>query len=175
MPSGSLMPDRFEVAGLIAERLDANHLTGLCRLDSDPLVMATLGGPRSTATTAEHLGYDMQRWEEHGVGMYALVSASAGLVGRAGLRSKILGERHETEVAYSLLPAWWGNGIATAVVCRLVKLAESRRVSDSLVATVTSGNPASVRVLQKTAFEFEADIQRDGEAMALDRRTLNAG
>jgi RimJ/RimL family protein N-acetyltransferase len=130
------MPDRFEVAGLVAERLDVGHLDGLCRLDSDPVVMATLGGPRSRETTAEHLRYDLQRWDEHGLGMYALLNGAAELVGRAGLRSTVLLDRPEVEVAYSLRPAWWGKGLATAVVRRLTDLAKAGQVADGLVATV---------------------------------------
>jgi RimJ/RimL family protein N-acetyltransferase len=120
------MPDRFEVAGLHAERLDASHLDALCQLDSDAAVTATPGGPRSRQTTAEHLRYDLQRWDEHGLGMYALVGGDDSFVGRAGLRSRTLLDKPEVEIAYSLRPAWWGKGIATAVVRRLIGLAESR-------------------------------------------------
>jgi RimJ/RimL family protein N-acetyltransferase len=166
------MPDRFEVAGLVAERLDVGHLDGLCRLDSDPVVMATLGGPRSRETTAEHLRYDLQRWDEHGLGMYALLNGAAELVGRAGLRSTVLLDRPEVEVAYSLRPAWWGKGLATAVVRRLTDLAKAGQVADGLVATVGRTNPASVRVLQKAGFELQAEIERAHETMALYRRPL---
>jgi RimJ/RimL family protein N-acetyltransferase len=169
---GLLMPDRFDVLGLVAERLDAGHLDGLCRLDSDPVVMATLGGPRSRETTTEHLRYDLQRWDVHGLGMYALLSGAAELVGRAGLRSRVLLDRPEVEVAYSLRPEWWGQGLATVVVRRLADLAEAGRVAGSLVATVGRTNPASVRVVEKAGFELEAEIERAHETMALYRRPL---
>lgn len=120
-----------------------------------------------------HLRYDLQLWEEHGLGMYALVSDAAGVVGRVGLRSTSLLGRVEVEVAYSLRREWWGRGLATAGVRRLAELAEAGQVSDSLVATVGMANLASVRVLQKAEFEFEAEVEREHEAMALYRRALN--
>lgn len=43
--SGATMPTVVHVAGLTAERVEAGHLDGLCRLDGDRRVMETLGGP----------------------------------------------------------------------------------------------------------------------------------
>lgn len=56
-----------------------------------------------------------------------------------------------TNVGYVFFPAYWGNGYAseavTAVTDHFVECGVSR-----MVATVTEGNPASYRVLEKAGF-----------------------
>jgi RimJ/RimL family protein N-acetyltransferase len=166
------MPSVLHVAGLTAVRVEAGHLDGLCRLDGDQRVMQTLGGPRSRETTETHLRFDIEQWEEHGFGMYALVSDAEGVVGRVGLRSKVLDAKPEVEVGYSLVPGLWGRGIVTTAVERIVGLAALTCLAGSVVATVGADNTASVRVLEKAGFVSERPVERAGEAMLLYRRSL---
>ena len=163
------MPVAFDVAGLTARRVRPAHLDGLTGLDRDETMMATLGGVRPTATTEAHLGYDIEQWETHGFGMYVLVSQHGEVVGRVGLRSTVLAGRDEVEIAYSLLPDWQGQGIATAAVQRIVALASLTGLSRSVVASVEAANSASLRVLDKAGFVYEQPVERAGEPMALYR------
>lgn len=170
------MPTVVDVAGFAAERVEAGHLDGLCRLDSDWRVMESLGGPRSRETTETYLRFDVEQWEEHGFGMYASVSKVAseveGVVGRVGQRSNVLDGRPEVEVGYSLAPRLWGRGIVTAAVDQIVGLAALTGLAGSVAATVGPDNTASVPVLKKAGFVFERLVERAGEAMLLYRGTL---
>lgn len=169
------MPETFRVAGLAATRVGLEHLDGLVGLDSDPQVMASLGGPRAREVTEAHLGYDMEQWERRGFGMYVLDAGGGQVVGRAGLRSTVLAGAEEVEVGYSLLTGWWGRGIATAAVDQIVGLAGLTELTPSIAATVGPANRASLRVLEKTGFVYERQLVRAGEAMGLYRRVLSLG
>jgi len=166
------MPTVLRAAGMTAERIQPAHLDGLCRLDGDARVMATLGGLRPREVTEADLGFDMERWDEHGFGMYALVAGGEGVVGRAGLRSKVLWGAPEVEVGYSLAPQLWGRGVATAVVDQIVATAGLAALAGSVVATVSPANAASLRVLEKVGFVFEREVERAGETHHLYRRRL---
>lgn len=167
------MVESFEVGELTARRVCEADLEGMCRLDSDPETMATLGGPRPTEVTASHLRYDLDQWSTRGYGMYTLVTDAGEVAGRVGLRSAALLDRAEIEVGYSLLPRWWGRGIATAAVRQLAALAAHATLANSIVATVEERNAASVRVLEKASFTYERDLERAGEVMSLYRRPLS--
>ncbi len=167
------MPVSLMVGELTARRVGEADLEGMCRLDSDPDTMATLGGPRPPEVTSSHLRYDLDQWSTHGYGMYTLVTDTGEVAGRVGLRSKTLLDRPEIEVGYSLLPRWWGRGIATAAVRQIVALSAHATLADSIVATVETHNAASVRVLEKASFTYERELERAGEVMSLYRRPLS--
>ncbi|MDA8285512.1 MAG: GNAT family N-acetyltransferase [Actinomycetota bacterium] len=169
------MPEAFRVAGLAATRVGPEHLDGLVGLDSDPQVMASLGGPRPREVTEAHLGYDMEQWEREGFGMYALVAEGGDVIGRAGFRSTVLAGVEEVEVGYSLLTGWWGRGIATAAVDQIIGLAGLTELALSIAATVGPANRASLRVLEKAGFVYERQLVRAGETMGLYRRVLPPG
>ncbi len=169
----SRMPVSLEVGELTGRRVCEADLEGMCRLDSDPETMATLGGPRPADVTASHLRYDLDQWSTRGYGMYTLVTDAGEVAGRVGLRSTTLLDRAEIEVGYSLLPRWWGRGIATVAVRQIAALAAHSTLADSIVATVEAGNAAPVRVLGKAGFAYERDLERAGEVMSLHRRPLS--
>ncbi len=169
------MPEAFRVAGLVASRVGPEYLDGLVGLDSDPQVMASLGGPRAREVTEAHLRYDIQQWEREGFGMYALGADGGQVIGRAGLRATVLAGVREVELGYSLLPGWWGRGIATAAVDQIVGLAGLAGLAGSITATVGPANRASLRVLDKTGFAHQRQLVRAGETMGLYRRVLPPG
>lgn len=166
------MPAVLRAAGVTADRVEPGHFDGMCRLDGDARVMAALGGIRPREVTAAHLAFDMEQWEEHGFGMYALVTDGEGVVGRAGLRSNDLGGTRELEIGYSLLPELWGRGIMTAVVGQIVATAALASLATSVVATAGPANARSLRVLDKVGFAFERELERAGETQHLYRRRL---
>jgi len=59
----------------------------------------------------------------------------------------------EREVGYWIDRAWWGRGVATAALSAFLRLEQTR----PLHAGVAKHNLASIRVLQKCGFAFEAD------------------
>ncbi|MHB1640904.1 MAG: GNAT family N-acetyltransferase [Candidatus Dormibacteria bacterium] len=157
---------------MIARRVQSTDLADLCRIDSDPRVMETLGGVRERDATAADLKYDMEHWERHGFGLYLVKSTRGEVVGRVGLRCRTFLGRHEVEVAFSLRPMWWGRGLGTALARRLVEFARNSNLGESLVATAEQENLASIRVLEKLGFTADCQIQRAGMTMTLYRLPL---
>ncbi|CAN5717973.1 GNAT family N-acetyltransferase [soil metagenome] len=59
----------------------------------------------------------------------------------------------EREVGYWIDRAWWGRGVGTAALSAFLRLEQTR----PLHACVAKHNAASLRVLEKCGFTFEAD------------------
>lgn len=78
----------------------------------------------------------------------------AGLFPQSGIY------RRNAELGYWIGRRFWGRGIMTEVVCRLVELGWARFPVERLYARVFGNNGASVRVLEKAGFEIESRIQR---------------
>lgn len=86
---------------------------------------------------------------------FAIVAESA-LVGGAGFK-------HESgwiEIGYWIGRPYWGRGYATAAVALLIEEARRRGI-ERLTAEVFPNNLASMRVLEKSGFVREGEIERD--------------
>lgn len=151
--------DVFTTPRLLAERLTPAHLTTLRAMHADPTAMASIGGTRDEAATQQYLAANLAHWERHGFGIWALREQQTGaFVGRAGLRRTEVDGLPEVELAYALLPAAWGRGLATEAGRALQKIAASRLGLLGLVAWTRQGNRASQRVLVKLGFCPVGDV-----------------
>src|SRR5512134_3255498 len=104
----------FRTDRLIAERLRVKGLDELCRMHRDSRVMATLGGVRSDDQTRQFLRDSLQHWDRHGYGLWMFRAKTDGqFVGRGGLRNVHVDGNDAVELAYALMPAFWGSGLAT--------------------------------------------------------------
>lgn len=157
------MIDSFETERLTAERLHEHHYELLCRMHNDPAVMATLGGPRPDAETRAFLARELAHWQAHGFGLWIFRDkASGAFAGRAGLRHIEIGGADQVEVAYALMPAFWGRGLATEIAGTLVRLGFERLGLGELIAFTWTINKASERVMQKAGFTYQHDFSHAG-------------
>jgi ribosomal-protein-alanine N-acetyltransferase len=158
-----LAPSIFTLRRILAERLDPAHLPVLRRMDSSAQMMAPLGGVRTEAETAAYLHRNLAHWAEHGFGIWLLrATASGRVMGRAGLRHIELEGRTEVELAYALLPEFWGSGLGTEIARACVTIGLEWLGLPSLVAVARVDNVASHRVLLKSAFVAEREIRHAG-------------
>ena len=128
--------------------------------DSDREVMATLGGRRSENETWENLRAGLAHWEREGFGPWVFLTREAGeVVGTATLRRVQIDGRDEVEVGYRVAAAWWGLGIATEMAAALVDVARERLGLEEIVAFTLPHNVASRRVMEKTGFHYDRDIE----------------
>ena len=115
--------DALQTDRLILERLRPTHRDDLGRLHRNGRVMATLGGVRSEEETARVLAECDAHWQQHGFGLWAVRErASGAFAGRGGLKHTYVGGRDEVEVAYALLPQYWGRGLATELAAVSVRV-----------------------------------------------------
>jgi ribosomal-protein-alanine N-acetyltransferase len=166
----------FRTDRLIAERLRFEDLDELCRMHRDPRVMATLGGLRSAAQTQQFLRDNLRHWAQHGYGLWTFRSQADGrFVGRGGLRHVHVGGRDEVELAYALMAAFWGRGLATEMAKALVTVAFEPLGMADIVAFTLATNLASRRVMEKVGFQFERDLAHAGLPHVLYRITRRDG
>ena len=132
-------------------------------MQADPQTMATLGGVRDAATSRRMLEEWIAHWDAHGFGLWlARDAATNEFAGRGGLKHTVVGGRPEIEVAYGFLPSFWGRGLATELAEASVRAGfEDLDLPDLVCFTLTT-NRASQRVMQKTGFVFEREVEHAG-------------
>ncbi len=163
--------ENFATARLTAEKLDRMHLDDLTRLHLDPEVSRYLRGVRLPEATRVYLDVNLGHWTEHGFGLWVLRTRDGAFVGRAGLRHIEIEGVREIEIAYSLLRAHWGRGLATEITGALTRLWLTQLHSLSLVGLLSIENTASRRVLEKSGFAFERSGIYQGADVVIFRRT----
>jgi RimJ/RimL family protein N-acetyltransferase len=152
--------DRIETVRLVGERLREEHFEYLLTQDSDPDVMATLGGVRSENETWENLWSGLDHWERNGFGPWVFYARETGeAVASAALRRVEIEAQPEVEVGYRVAAAWWGRGLATEMAAALVGVARDRLGLQEIVAFTLPYNLASRRVMEKVGFTYERDIE----------------
>ena len=152
--------ERLQTGRLVGERLREDHFGYHRAMDTDPDVMATLGGVRSESESRELLRSGLDHWERHGFGPWVFHARETGeTVGGAALRRVVIEGRDEVEVGYRVATAWWGRGIATEMASALVGVARDRLGLEEIVAFTLPENRASRRVMEKVGFTYERDIE----------------
>ena len=153
-------------------RIGASDLPELTRMHRDPRVMATLGGLRSEESSVALLRGLEDHWEEHGFGLWTLRESATGrFAGRGGLRRVTIEGRDEVEVAYALLPEFWGQGLATEVAVASVRVGFDALELHDLVSFTLPTHAASRRVMTKAGFAYERDVGHAGLPHVLYRIT----
>jgi ribosomal-protein-alanine N-acetyltransferase len=138
-------------------------LRGLTRADTDslqsilndPEVLHFFPNPEPPGWERVQKIIDQQliHWQEHGYGWWAVeLRSSQELIGWAGLQ--FLPDTSETEVAYLLGKAYWGQGFATEAARASMKFGFETLKLNSIVAVVHPANKASIRVIEKLGMTF---------------------
>lgn len=101
---------------------------------------------------------------------YLVMSAShACMVGSCGFKGPP--ERGEVEIGYGIAPSYQRQGLATKAIDVLVNIAFSDGAVKSVLATISPGNAASIRVAEKLGFAKQEEIvDVDGEPLTCWRR-----
>ena len=166
-------PDHFTTARLQAERLNADHLAEVRRMNSDPAVMEHIWGVRTEEQTAAYMARNLRHWAEYGFGLWILRERGGGEpVGRAVLRHLVIDDVDDVEVGYAFYQPYWGRGLATEIAARCVDLAEQELGLATIIAITAPANRPSQRVLEKVGLRYERDCVVESHPAALFRRGL---
>ncbi|MBX2945799.1 MAG: GNAT family N-acetyltransferase [Cyclobacteriaceae bacterium] len=96
------------------------------------------------------------RYENDLGGMNALIEKSSGLlVGYAGLLVQEVDGKQELEIAYSLLPTYWGRGYATEAAMKCKEYAFENDFAESLISIISLPNVPSQKVALKNGMTIE--------------------
>ncbi|MUL35179.1 GNAT family N-acetyltransferase [Gloeocapsopsis dulcis] len=150
--------EKFSSDRLTASPLCAADFSILCQMHQDPNVMATLNGIRSHEQTKQYLHKNLEHWQRYGYGLWMFRDTDGNFVGRGGLRKIYIDGNDEIELAYALMPAYWGKGLATEMAKAILKVGfEYLDIAEVVCFTLTI-NQASQRVMQKVGFQYKRDI-----------------
>jgi [ribosomal protein S5]-alanine N-acetyltransferase len=151
-----------------AEALTAAHAAGLHEVFGDPRVGATMGGVKSPATMREWAAREEAHWAEHGFGLWAFFLGDE-LVARGGLMPTVVHGEAIVEVAWGVLPAWWGQGLATELGEASLRVAWRDIGLEEVVAYTLPTNRASRRVMEKLGMSQAGEIEHAGMPHVLYR------
>jgi ribosomal-protein-alanine N-acetyltransferase len=115
--------------------------------------------PDSPEVSEQRLLRDMQHWQSHGFGRWA-IEHNRQLIGFGGLT-----HMHGFEglnISYHLHPESWGKGYASELVAETVAVGFGPLQARRMIGLVRAANPASRRVLERNGFFFERDVELHG-------------
>lgn len=148
----------LETVRLVLRPLGRGDLADLVALDRDPEVMRYVGSPAGVKSPAETEQRARARIEEslrgdhEPLGLWRVEGRDDGIfLGVAALLR--MPEDGDVEVAYRLVRAAWGRGIATEAAGALIAHGLRTLGLPRLVAVTYPENRASQRVLDKLGFE----------------------
>jgi ribosomal-protein-alanine N-acetyltransferase len=152
--------------GILIRQPDPGDEPGYRALFTDPDVSAWLRPepepPFTPSDLAEMLADDLRHWRDAGFGPWVLVEAEGEeLVGRVGLHRTSVGGELVTELAWTVRPAWQGQGLATAAAIAGAELGRAVGLEE-LVALVLPANLASRRVAEKVGMRATGEVTHAG-------------
>jgi RimJ/RimL family protein N-acetyltransferase len=130
------------------------------RLNTDPDVLRFV--PDKALANVEQarqvlIDHPIADYQKYGFGRGACILKNTGeAIGFAGL--KYLEELGEVDIAYRLMPAYWGMGLATEVALASVDFGFAKLDLKRIIGLIMPANIASVRVLQKTGLHYTETI-----------------
>jgi RimJ/RimL family protein N-acetyltransferase len=166
--------ERVETPSLICERLQPEHVAELTPFLLDPRVGRTLW-PREEPPSAEDIAAGVaakiDHWERYGFGLWMLRDRHTGeMVGRGGLQYTYAAGLNDVEVAWAIVPARWGQGLATEMARAAIEVAFDCLELPWIIALTLPTNVASRRVMEKTGFTYKHDIEHAGMPHVLYER-----
>jgi RimJ/RimL family protein N-acetyltransferase len=174
----ALAPAVIDTPRMSGEPIGPEHEDEIAELILDPRVYRTLW-PWSTAPTRADVRASLvdkrDHWERHGFGLWLLRDRSSGLmVGRGGLQYTDAIGGFAVEAAWTIAPERWGEGLATELATASVGVAFGALDLHELIAITLPSNLASRRVMEKTGFAYDRDIEHVGLTHMLHRRRPDA-
>ena len=92
----------------------------------------------------------LDRYAKFGLGHLAVIEKQSGsLIGMTGILPRTVDDEECYEIAYSLIPAYWGNGYATEMAQHMQATGRQLGISDTFVSLIHVENRPSMKVAEK--------------------------
>ena len=150
----------FETDRLLLREYVKEDAEAFFQLNTDPEVLRFV--PDKALQSVEQarqilIDHPIADYQKHGFGRGACILKSTGEnIGFAGL--KYLEELDEVDVAYRLMPAHWGQGLASEAALASVRYGFADLGLKHIIGLVMPDNVASVRVLEKTGLRYAETV-----------------
>lgn len=117
------------------------------------------------------------RYQNNLGGMNALIEKESGkLIGHCGLLIQTVDNITELEVGYSLLPEFWGKGLATESAKKCREYAFENNLSNSIISIISLTNNPSEKIAIKNGMKLYKVTNYNGNKVniyRIDRKTDN--
>ena len=160
---------------LETERLRIEHLSQedaafILRLLNEPSFLENIGD-KGVRDLEDACGYlrdgPMASYKKAGFGLFRVSSKHTGAVlGMCGLISRAVLD--DVDIGYAFLPEFCGQGYAIESARAVMDFGREKLHLDPIVAVVSPGNTASVKVLAKLGMEFVRKIRLDNDQPEID-------
>lgn len=172
------MPDwQLETARLRLRRVSLDDADLMLAIWNDPAFVRNVGdrGVRSIAEAREEMKVGaLHLFAEYGYGPYAMVLRTEGE--RIGICGLFRRDNLECpDIGFAVLPEHCGRGYAEESARAVVAHARNDLGLDKLAAIVSSGNTASIRLIEKLGLIFEGMITMPGEQQAIRLYSMTFG
>lgn len=152
----AILPE-IETARLTLRRLDFSDAPLLVGLLNQPSFLANIGdrGVRNVEDAHRYLREGpFAMYAKHGFGLWHVSRRTDGAaLGLCGLLKRE--NLPDVDIGYALLPEFWGEGYALEAAQATLHHAVRRFGLARVVAVVSAGNDASIRVLEKLGMKCE--------------------
>jgi [ribosomal protein S5]-alanine N-acetyltransferase len=168
----------LETARLILREFVPEDAEALAQVLADPETMRYYPAPLNRIQVAEWIERNRRRYQEDGVGLWAMVLKSTSeMIGDCGiLRQQVDGESLY-EIGYHLRRDLWGQGLATeaAIACR--EWGFAHLPVDRLISLIRPENLPSRRVAERNGMTVWKEVQWRGlqhYVYTVDRSQINS-
>ncbi len=94
------------------------------------------------------------RYETEGLGFLAVEIKDSGVfIGLGGILPRELNGREEYEIAYSLIPAFWGKGYGTEIARKMKSFGKQYISTDRFISIIDVDNTDSIKVAVKNGMQ----------------------
>ncbi|SOC79681.1 Protein N-acetyltransferase, RimJ/RimL family [Salinimicrobium sediminis] len=120
-------------------------------VDNDRLAYLGLDLSKTKETLAEEwIRLQFNRYQEQGLGHLAIELKETGeFIGMGGIIPRELNGKKEYEIAYSLIPRFWGNGFATEIARTFRDHGFKNKIADRFISIIDIANHQSAHVARK--------------------------
>ena len=150
----------LETERLTFRELTFNDVDDLLKVLSDPEAMKFYPKPFDRQMTQEWIERSIQRYAQHGFGLWALILKENGdLIGDCGLVLQEVDSIEEVEIGYHVRRDLWGQGLATEAAQACRDYGFNQLGFDKLISLINPTNIASRRVAEKTGMSLIKEVQ----------------
>lgn len=98
----------------------------------------------------EWIMIQLERYKTSGLGHIAAIEKSTGnFIGLGGIIPRVILDKNEYEIAYSLKPEFWKKGFGTEIATQLKKFGLENSISNRFISIIDIRNTDSINVAKK--------------------------
>jgi [ribosomal protein S5]-alanine N-acetyltransferase len=164
--------DGKQTERLLFRKINDNDFDDWLEFHKDPATSLYWHSEKEDPETECSKWYDKQRWryENDLGGMNALIEKSSGkFIGHCGLLVQTVDHKTELEIAYSLMPAYWGRGYASEAAEKCRDTAFENNYAASLISIISIANIPSQKVALNIGMRIDKQTVYNGNKVYVFR------